>query len=68
MSQEALGRLIDRWSSDASFREEVRADPLAAIERAGVALSPEQTAAIEAIDWTLSDRALVERASRLIPI
>jgi hypothetical protein len=65
MNHETLGRLIDRWSSDVNFREEMRADPLAAIERAGVVLSAEQKTAIEAIDWKLSDQALAERASHL---
>jgi hypothetical protein len=39
---------------------------LAAIERAGVELSAEQKTAIEAIDWSLPDRDLAARASRIL--
>jgi hypothetical protein len=63
MIHEVLSGLIERWNGDTRFRAEVRADPVAAIERTGVALSEEQRAAVRATDWSLSDAELARRAS-----
>jgi hypothetical protein len=63
MSHEPLHSLIDRWTSDVQFRADVRVDPLAAIARAGIALSPDEQAAVQAVDWSLSDDELTARAS-----
>lgn len=65
MNHETLGKLIDRWTSDAAFRAAVRSDPLGAIERSGLQLSDEEKAAVQATDWTLSDQELLSRASLL---
>jgi hypothetical protein len=63
---EGVAKLIDRWTADAQFRAQMRANPLDAIQRAGVVLSEEQKAALEAIDWSLSDAELTARASHAI--
>ena len=65
MNHEALGKLMDRWASDAAFRTAVRADPLAAIERTGLQLSEDEKAAVKAVDWSLSDEELVARTSHV---
>jgi hypothetical protein len=66
MSHDALATLIERWINDAQFRTDVRADPIRAIERAGVELSEPERAAVAAFDWSLPDRELAARASRMI--
>ena len=38
MSREALEQLIDRWTNEPSFREEIRRDLEGTIERAGLDL------------------------------
>ncbi|MGQ0711279.1 MAG: Os1348 family NHLP clan protein [Rhodoferax sp.] len=63
MNQEALGRLMDRWNADATFRAAVRSDPLAAMADMGLPLSDEDKAAIKTIDWSLSDQELAARTS-----
>jgi putative modified peptide len=66
MNHEVLGKLMDRWTSDAQFRAAVRANPLQAIEQAGVELSDDEKAAVAAVDWTLSDQDLAARASHIM--
>lgn len=58
MNHEALGKLIDRWTSDVEFRAAVRRDPLAAIAAAGVRLTDDEKAAVSAFDWSVSDADL----------
>ncbi|MGQ0711280.1 MAG: Os1348 family NHLP clan protein [Rhodoferax sp.] len=65
MNHETLGRLMDRWNSDAAFRGAVREDPLAALAGMGLQLSDEEKAAMLSVDWTLPDQELVTRASLL---
>ena len=62
MNHDKFGKLIDRWTQDAGFRAAVRKDPLGAIAAAGVALTDEEKAAVAAIDWSLSDTELANRA------
>lgn len=66
MNHEALGKLMDRWSSDAQFRAAVRANPLGAIADTGLQLSDEEIAAVQAVDWSLDDQELVSRASHVL--
>lgn len=63
MNHEILGQLMDRWNNDAVFRAAVRSDPLAALATTGLQLTAEEQAAVQAMDWTLSDQELVARAS-----
>lgn len=65
MNHETLGKLIDRWSNDAQFRAAVRANPLGAIADTGLQLSDEEMAAVQSLDWSLSDQELVRRTSHL---
>ena len=66
MNHEAFGKLMDRWTGDAAFREAVRLDPLAAIENAGLQLSEDEKAAVAAVDWSLSDQELAVRTSHIV--
>ena len=59
----AFGAVMDRWLSDPAFRDELRADPDGAIGRLGVALDPEQRAALRR-QVELPDEALQARVSK----
>lgn len=58
MSHEAIGQLIDRWITEPAFREELRANPEAAVRQAGVELSAEEWRVLRSIDWSRSDEEL----------
>ncbi|MBI4371667.1 MAG: hypothetical protein HY552_05150 [Elusimicrobia bacterium] len=65
MNQEKIKTLMDRWTADAEFRRELRANPEDAVRKAGVELDAEERAALRAVDWKLSDQELKQRASKL---
>jgi hypothetical protein len=65
MSRENVEQLLDRWINEPAFRDEIRADPEGAIERAGVTLDEEEQAALLNIDWSLPDEELAARVSKL---
>lgn len=62
MSQTSLETLVDRWLNDPAFREHVRAEPEQAIRATGVQLDADEWAALQQVDWTLSDEALALQA------
>ena len=64
MNQETLETLLDKWMNDVAFREEVRQNPQAAIERTGVSLSEDDLATLQQVDWSLSDEELQGRLSK----
>jgi len=57
-------QVIDLWMSDPSFRDEVRANPEAAVRRAGADLNEDEWAALRAVDWNLPDEQLQARANK----
>ena len=65
MSIPELERLIDRWTSDPSFRSEVRADPEGAISRAGYDLDDTEWAAVVETDWSLPEAELRTRLAHV---
>lgn len=64
MTTENMEILIDKWMNEISFRDEVRQDPQAAIERAGLHLNEEDKEALQQIDWKASDEELQARISK----
>ena len=64
MDNQALEQLIDKWMNDVSFREEVRQNPFAAVERTGIVLTEEDKAVLQTIDWNLPDEELQARVSK----
>jgi hypothetical protein len=64
MGYENLGRLIDHWLNYAPFREAMRKDPMEAIRKSGIALSPQELEMIGNVDWSQSDEALRARISK----
>lgn len=64
MGYEQVGKLIDRWMNDPSFRKAVRDNPEAAVKGVGINLSQEERAALLRIDWNQSDEELKARISK----
>lgn len=64
MGREQLGRVLDKWASDAAFRTALRRDPAAAVRGAGIALGAEELAALGRMDWRLPDEQLQRRVSK----
>ena len=66
MSREALEQLIDRWTNEPSFREEIRRDLEGTIERAGLDLDDDEWAALRNTDWSLPDEELQARMTKVV--
>jgi predicted ribosomally synthesized peptide with nif11-like leader len=64
MSREAIEELIDRWMNDPAFRAAVRQDPEGAVRGTGLELTADELAAVQGVDWSLSDEELSSRASK----
>lgn len=64
MSQDAMQELMDRWTSDADFREQYQSDPEQAIRSAGFNLSDEDWQAVRSANFDLSDGRLPERINK----
>jgi hypothetical protein len=64
MSRDAVAVLMDRWMNEPSFREELRADPLGAVQRTGLTLDAAEMEAVRSMDWQVSDEELHERISK----
>lgn len=65
MSYSEMGKLIDRWLADASFRSALRTDPEGAAKQTGMNFSAEEWAVFRTVDWSLTDDQLRERANKL---
>ena len=63
MNREVIEQLMDRWTNDSAFRDQVRADPKGALRASGLELDADEQAALEHIDWNLSDEQLQARVS-----
>lgn len=64
MGYENLGRLMDHWLNYPPFREALRKDPMEAIRKSGIQLTPQELEIIAGIDWSQSDEALQSRISK----
>ena len=63
MNREVIEQLMDRWTNDAAFRDQVRADPQGALRATGLELDADEQAALENIDWNVSDEQLKARVN-----
>jgi predicted ribosomally synthesized peptide with nif11-like leader len=61
MSRQSVETLVERWMEDSAFRAAVRQDPAAAIRATGLELTADEWAAVQNIDWSLSDEELSTR-------
>lgn len=66
MSYSEMGKLIDRWLADASFRSALRTDPDGTVKKSGMTFSAEEWAVFRTVDWSLPDDQLRERASKFL--
>lgn len=60
---DAFGVVMDKWLSDAAFRNTLRADPEGAVRALGLDLSSEQWAALRR-QLALPDEQLQDRVSK----
>ncbi|HEX6508106.1 MAG TPA: Os1348 family NHLP clan protein [Chloroflexota bacterium] len=65
MSADAMGQIMDRYTSDPAFRDEMRSDPEGTIQRNGWQLDEEERAALQGIDWNLPDEQLKARIGKV---
>jgi hypothetical protein len=57
--------LVERWSTDEQFREDLRADPESAINNAGIALDDKEWETVRSFDASsLTDAELQERVNK----
>jgi hypothetical protein len=67
MGKEAVRQLMDLWINDPNFRNKLKKNPDAAAREAGITLTKEERAALQNVDWSLSDKELQVRASKALP-
>lgn len=65
MGYENFGRLIDHWLNYAPFRAAMRRDALEAVRQTGIHFTPQELELIGNVDWSVSDKALEERITKL---
>lgn len=65
MSRENIGKLMDRWINEPSFREELRADAEGVVSKCGLELDEDELVVLKSIDWSLSDEELQQRANKM---
>lgn len=63
MHYEMMGKVIDRWMQDATFRAAMRKDPEGAVRGAHIPLTGEEFAILRKVDWNLSDEELKARVT-----
>ena len=64
MDEQTRETILNRWQSDPAFRQDVRANPEAALEGIGVTLDESQKAALSNVPWDLSDDELSDWAKK----
>jgi hypothetical protein len=64
MNRADTERLLTRWMNEPGFRSQMRQDPVAAIQQAGITVAKEDEKDLRATDWTLSDEELAARISK----
>jgi hypothetical protein len=64
MSQNALAQVMDRYTNDRAFRDQMRSDPEGTIQRGGFDLDESEREAVQNMDWSLPDEQLKERVSK----
>lgn len=64
MSTEAVAELMDRWTNEPAFRDGMRTDPEGTVRSSGLQLDQDERAALQGVDWNLSDEELESRANK----
>ena len=68
MSRQALEQLVNRWTEDQAFREELRRDPDRAILGTGLQFDDAEWAVLRDTDWSLPDDELKTRMANVADI
>jgi len=63
MNRAAVEQLIERWETDPAFRDELRADPEAAVRASGADLDDDEWNTLRQLDWSLPDEELRQRVN-----
>jgi hypothetical protein len=64
MNRADIELLLNRWMNEPGFRSQMRRDPVAAIQQAGITVAKEDEEDLRATDWTLSDEELAAHISK----
>lgn len=64
MSAEAVAELVDRWTNEPAFRQQMRQDPEGTVHMSGLQLDQDEWKALKNVDWNLSDEDLEARVSK----
>lgn len=67
MSSDGMKKLMDRVTSDPSFKQQLRMDPDGTIRRGDFNLTEEEYTAVKGLDWGLPDDQLQVRLSKRLP-
>lgn len=67
MSHDGMKKLMDRVTSDPSFKQQLRMDPDGTIRRGGFDLTEEEYTAVKGLGWDLPDSQLQARLSKREP-
>ncbi len=54
MSDQGAQMVLERWTGDESFRQQMRTDPKAAVQSIGADLNEEQLEFLRSVDWTFA--------------
>jgi hypothetical protein len=63
MSRQVVENLLDKWTSDPTYRVAMRKDPEATVRTLNVDLDQDEWSALRAMDWNLPDEELRTRHS-----
>jgi hypothetical protein len=66
MSKADVEALIDRWTNEPDFREQMQRDPEGTVREAGLDLDPDELAALRAVNWRASDQELQPLLSKML--
>ena len=67
MGSKAVRQLMDLWLNDPKFRTKLKNNPDGAMRDVGIQLTKEERAALQNVDWSLSDQELQARANKAVP-
>ena len=59
-----LAAVMERYTSDLAFKQQLRDNPEEALRRAGIQLDAEDRQMFQQLDWSLPDEQLQQRVSK----
>ncbi len=61
-----LAAIMERYTSDPGFKQQLKQDPEEALRRAGIQLDAEDRQMFQQLDWSLPDEQLQQRVSKTV--